>query len=210
VLSPAGDYYNKLFTEKGGDCYNIRQMVEATQIFNPMFLKDNMSETDIYTTLYNLADKLKYFHYDKTITDQLLENLKKEMPKLVEEAKRDHDLDRIPSSKRYKTRLQQRIKSKNLPEGSTLKWEDDAGEYAERIWYWWKPRVTEFPIHALVLRLVVLVQLSSCCIERVFSKLKHIRDRCGEKLYDDMCEVRLFLQCNGDLTDLYESLKKYG
>lgn len=61
----------------------------------------------------------------------------------------------------------------------------------------------------MVLRIVVLVQFFSCCIERVFSKLNHIRDRCGESLYDDMCEIRLFLQCNGDLSGLYESLKKH-
>ena len=190
-LGPSGEYYKKLFNEEDGDCYDIRQMVEATQIFNPIFLKD-MSDTDVCTVLYNLADKLKYFHYDKTITDQLLDNLKKEMPKFVKEAKRDHDLDCIPASKRYKTRLQERIKKKNLPEGSTLDWKDDPGEYAERIWYWWKSRITQFPIHAMVLRIVVLVQFFSCCIERVFSKLKHIRDRCGESLYDDMCEIRLF------------------
>ena len=127
VLGPSGEYYKKLFNEEDGDCYDIRQMVEATQIFNPIFLKD-MSDTDVCTVLYNLADKLKYFHYDKTITDQLLDNLKIEMPKFVKEAKQDHDLDCIPASKRYKTRLQERIKKKNLPEGSTLDWKDDPGE----------------------------------------------------------------------------------
>ena len=57
--------------------------------------------------------------------------------------------------------------------------------------------------------LVVLAQLSSCSVERVFSKLKIIRERCGENLYDDMCEVRLFMQCNGDLSELAEKMKKY-
>ncbi|KAL7525749.1 hypothetical protein ACHAXR_001139 [Thalassiosira sp. AJA248-18] len=57
-------------------------------------------------------------------------------------------------------------------------------------------------------RLIVLVQLSSCSVERVFSKLEKIRHVCGEKLYDDMmAEVRLFLQCNGDMTPLLASLK---
>eukprot|EP00956_Cyclotella_meneghiniana_P022385 scaffold42336_cov60-Cyclotella_meneghiniana.AAC.1 len=119
VLGPSEEYYKKLFNEEDGDCYDIRQMVEATQIFNPIFLKD-MSDTYVCTVLYNLADKLKYVHYNKTITDQLLDNVKKEMPKFVKEAKRDHDLDCIPASKRYKTQLQERIKKKNLPEGSTL------------------------------------------------------------------------------------------
>ena len=34
------------------------------------------------------------------------------MPALVQEAKRDHDLGRIPASKEYKTRLQERIRRK--------------------------------------------------------------------------------------------------
>ena len=61
----------------------------------------------------------------------------------------------------------------------------------------------------LALRLAVLAQLSSCSVERVFSKLKIIRERCGEKLYDDMCEIRLFLQCNGDLSNLADKMSKY-
>ena len=63
--------------------------------------------------------------------------------------------------------------------------------------------------HALALRLVVLTQLSSCSVERVFSsKLENIRI-CGENLFDDMTEIRLFLQCNGDMRELLDSLKKY-
>jgi hypothetical protein len=84
----------------------------------------------------------------------------------------------------------------------------DAGEYAEHIWQWWKPRRKTFPVHRLVLRLIVLAQLSSCSVEKVFSKLKSIRDRCGESMYDDMCEVRLFLQCNVDLDDLYAAISE--
>jgi hypothetical protein len=98
------------------------------------------------------------------------------MPRLVREARRDHDLDRIPPSEEYKTRLQNRIRRKKLDDDAVLNWTDDAGEYSERIWQWWKARRHEFPAHALALRLVVLAQLSSCSVERVFSKLKNIRD----------------------------------
>ena len=54
----------------------------------------------------------------------------------------------------------------------------------------------------------VIAQLSSCSVERVFSKLKNIRNHCGENMYDDKCEVRLFLQCNGDLSKLADKMKK--
>ena len=82
---------------------------------------------------------------------------------------------------------------------------------AERIWQWWKPatRRSKFPFHALALRLIVLTQLSSCSVERVFSKLEGIRKVCGEKLCDDMAEIRLFLRCNGDLEPLVNKLDKF-
>ena len=152
-------------------------------------------------------DLLEFFRY-KQFTDDFIKRLKKEMPALVKEAKRDNDLGRIPASKEYKTRLQEGIRRKK-PEGGDIPWQQDAGEYSERIWQWWKARRDDFPAHALALRLVVLAQLSSCSVERVFSKLKIIRERCGENLYDDMCEVRLFMQCNGDLSELAEKMKKY-
>ena len=42
---------------------------------------------------------------------------------------------------------------------------------------------------------VALTQLSSCSVERVF----YMRDACG-----DNSELRLLLQCNGDLDELLE------
>jgi len=49
---------------------------------------------------------------------------------------------------------------------------------------------------------VALVQVSSCAIEHVFSQVKYIRDTVGDKIYEDMMEIRMFAQCNGDLGDL--------
>lgn len=58
----------------------------------------------------------------------------------------------------------------------------------------------------MALRLIVLAQLSSCSVERVFSKLEKIRQVTGDNLKEDMCEVRLLLQCNGDLDEMYRAL----
>ena len=58
----------------------------------------------------------------------------------------------------------------------------------------------------MALRLIVLAQLSSCSVERVFSKLEKIRQVTGDNLKEDMCEVRLLLQCNGDLDEIYRAL----
>jgi hypothetical protein len=84
ILHPAGEYYNKLFLEEDGDCYNIRQMSEACLIFDPIELS-KMSETDIVVTNHKRADLLEFFRY-KQFTDDFIKRLKKEMPALVKEA----------------------------------------------------------------------------------------------------------------------------
>lgn len=208
ILKPVADYYTKLFRTEGGDCSDIRQMAEACQIFDPIFLSKIENETAIVTELYYLARKLEHFRYDRHFHDKFFKGLFEEMPKLVREAKMDHDLDKIKPTRKYMTRLQRRIKRNKMLE-KDVDWKKDAGEYAERIWAWWRPRRSGFPFHALALRLVVLTQLSSCSVERVFSKLDKVRKVCGDVLYDDMMEVRLLLQCNGDMEDLRNSLRKY-
>ena len=147
-----------------------------------------MPTADIVTVLYDLADKLKVFGY-RHFNERFFVNLRKEIVDVVKEAKTDHDLDRIPSTRRYETRMQGKIKRKKLPSDSTMDWKEDAGEYAQRIWQWWKPRRNRYPYHALAIRLCVLAQLSSCSVERVFSKLERIRKATGEHLKEDMCEV---------------------
>ena len=46
-------------------------------------------------------------------------------------------------------------------------------------------------------RLIGTMQVSSCAVERVFPQLKLIRDQCGDNLYEDILEVRMFARCNG-------------
>jgi len=105
----------------------------------------------------------------------LIKQLKKEMNDVVEEARTySRDLDNIKASKPYQTRMQKRIKRAKLPEGTVLDWKDDSGEYATRIWKWWKGRRDKF-----------------------------------KDMLDDLAELRIFLQCNGNLDDLYHEMKKY-
>lgn len=68
----------------------------------------------------------------------------------------------------------------------------------------------EFPCHAVAIRLVVLSRLSSCSVERAFSRLQLINERYGDDLFEDMLEIRLFMRCNGDLQALYENTLKLG
>ena len=88
---------------------------------------------------------------------------------------------------------------------------DDGGEYSHCIWELWKRggRMDLFPAHVLaLLRLVVLVQMSSCVVERVFSHLSVICEKCKDNLVEDTTEIRSFLQCNGDLNDLMRDINK--
>ena len=86
----------------------------------------------------------------------------------MKEAKKHGDLENIPCSKLYTKRMQKIIKKKKLPDGTVLNWKKDAGEYATRIWKWWKSHRQRFPYHAMAIRLVVIAQLSSCSVDRVF------------------------------------------
>ena len=101
--------------------------------------------------------------------------------------------------------MQCRIKRHNILSKNDMDWKKKSGEYAYCIWEWWTARVKEFPCHDLALRLVFMSQLPSCSVERVLSCHKLICDRCDEALYEDMLEIRVFLQCNGNHEELHES-----
>ena len=40
IGKPTEEYYHKLFNTEVRDCYNIRKMAEAAQIFNHLILQD--------------------------------------------------------------------------------------------------------------------------------------------------------------------------
>ena len=53
-----------------------------------------------------------------------------------------------------------------------------------------------FPCFLSALRLVVILQVSSCTVERVFSQMKYALDFCGN-VYEDHLEVRMFARLMG-------------
>ena len=70
---------------------------------------------------------------------------------------------------------------------SEIYWKKDPGEKASKIWEWQSVRVHEsknanLSFFEKVIRVVVLTQLSSCAVERVFSQLKLIRDACRDSM----------------------------
>ena len=95
-----------------------------------------------------------------------------------------------------------------MSKDSVLDWKLDDGEYTCYIWEWWRGTTIDFPCFVLALRLVVLTQLSSCSVEHVFSHLKLIQDVCSGGMYEDSLEMHLFIQCNGDLHEILNDIKK--
>lgn len=116
----------------------------------------------------------------------------------------DFDWDGMEKSRLFKSRLERR--RKRLGEDNVENdWRKDPGEKATRIWEWWKPIVvdsTSFPAFGKALRLIALIQVSSCAVERVFSQLKLIVETCGN-MFEDTLEVRMFARCNGNLDELW-------
>ena len=45
---------------------------------------------------------------------------------------------------------------------------------------------------AEAIRVVVLTQMSSCAVERVFYQLKLIQDTCGDNMMENMLEIKMF------------------
>jgi hypothetical protein len=68
-------------------------------------------------------------------------------------------------------------------------WKDNPGERARRIWLWWTPRLatyqSTFKHFAIALRIIVLNQVSSAGVERVFSQLSYIVRVCGGSMLED-------------------------
>ena len=75
---------------------------------------------------------------------------------------------------------------------------DDPGEKARRIWEWWRIHQEKFVyFKTAVLRLVVLVQVSSAPVEQVFSRLRLIVETSQQNTLHDAILLRLFVAING-------------
>jgi hypothetical protein len=198
IGEPAFLYFKKQFRNEDGDLFLLRKRALACKIFDPLFLRGKEGQIE---RLLILSRDLSHFQY-KDFDDDFITCLGKEIPLAVEHANRNFDWELIPHSHQYKTRIDRKIKRRKLGNGDDLDWRDDPGERACQIWEWWKLRMLDnddFLYFRTALRLVVLTQVSSCSVERVFSQLKLMRDACQDNMMDDMVEIRMFCRCNGNL-----------
>jgi hypothetical protein len=92
--------------------------------------------------------------------------------------------------------MPQSISKARLTGGDSESWKDDPAELARRIWEWWRGRMDRFTFFQEAVLLVVLVQVSSASVERVFSQLKLILESGGSDCLNDMNELRVFERVN--------------
>ena len=57
----------------------------------------------------------------------------------------------------------------------------------------------ELRFFANATRTMVLTQLLCCAVHRVFSRLKLIKDSCGDNMMESILELCVFTRCNGDV-----------
>jgi hypothetical protein len=81
--------------------------------------------------------------------------------------------------------------------GSEKNWMDDPGEKARRIWEWWRIHREKCVYFKTAVHLVVLVQVSSAPVERVFSRLRLIVETLQQHTLHDAILLRLFVAING-------------
>jgi hypothetical protein len=199
-VQPGYDYFIDLYVKPEGKLRNLFLAFRGAQIFDPMFI----AEISV-TAGYILIDDLLRFRFEE-FTPQFIKGLKIELPKLMTQAKEQFPWDTLPGAADYDAELRKDLEKREgrAPNPATrvpqrqLTWREDPNERARRIWLWWKVRVhevNEYRFFNIALRLVALVQPSSCSLERDFSQLKVIVDACGQMLQGTL-ESRMYERCN--------------
>ena len=104
AVQPGYDYYTKLYRTPGGQMYPLRQALRAAIVFDPLKLKV-MSRL----TAELLVDDLKHFGFPE-FTLAFFDNLKAELPKLLEHAQKPFDWGAVPGAAEYDAALERECK----------------------------------------------------------------------------------------------------
>ena len=78
-------------------------------------------------------------------------------------------------------------------------------ERARRVYARWVCHMVEgkVPHFSFAVRLLALMQPSSCAVERVFSQVKLIVEQTGSRSLEDLFLLRVFMRCNGSVHDQF-------
>jgi hypothetical protein len=88
------------------------------------------------------------------------------------------------------------IPSREPLESFVKSWKDGPAEVRRRVWEWWQAKHDcGFPCFENAVLLVATVQISSACVERLFSDVNRILDLAGECALRDSMEGR----CNTNM-----------
>ena len=134
--------------------------------------------------LYNFLGVAEYDQKNKRRKDRLA--LREERLKKIEAAEKKSNVH-VPRMKKNPTRV---VEPRD--------WTDDPSEKSRRIWERWRlyRDLSTFQYFKVAVRIVVLVQVSSASVERVFSQLVQITNACGDGLLRDMLQLRLMRLIN--------------
>ena len=101
----------------------------------------------------------------------------------------------VPGAAKYDKSLETKI-AKDPTKYQNMTWEDDPIEVARRRWEWWRAKRGKFTYFSKAARLVVLVQVSSAAVERIFSQVKYILEQIGDSALEENIECRMMERVN--------------
>ena len=209
----------KLFKHNDGNSFKKKCEAEAWKIFDPIWVTKQSGNIVVNI----LIDQLQNFGFG-FMNDSFIAKMKEEFNYLIHIAKTYNinlDTD-IPESKQYNSWIKPRQlyerknkiynsnrdnKSDNQSDkiiGGELIYynsrRDDPRECVRRIWYWWdkicKIEKRKLGIYWRVLCLIIINQLLSASIERVFFLLNFMYHTIGPHTLENTIGARLILQCN--------------
>ena len=101
----------------------------------------------------------------------------------------------VPGAADYDRSLEAKI-AKDPTKYQNMTWEDDPIEVPRRRWEWWRSKRGKFTYFSKAARLVVLVQVSSAAVERIFSQVKYILEQIGDSALEENIETRMMERVN--------------
>lgn len=196
-VCPIFNDYKRLFLVNTGDYFSLSQAYCAARVFNPLLVAATMTIADI-----EMAVKaLRHFNFDEfRIGNGIIEDMIKQIPVYMAPVKSTvqsywNDVEGAKSM--IKDRANKVTKH---PEKYNVNymWKKDPIEKSRRIWEWWRANHIVLSINYFVLavRLVVLVQISSASVERIFSQVKLICDAIGVSGLEETIVACMYERCN--------------
>jgi hypothetical protein len=186
IVKQGFDYFESKVIDPEGTYYEIMHCYRGAKLFNPLVAKYLRIQE-----LEALADDLSNFKF-VAFTPAFLGRLKKDIPRYMNLLGAPFDWESLPGASEWASKQKEPNRD----------WQEDQLEVARRIWEWWRIHREKFHYMKEAVRLVVLVQVSSAAVERVFSRLRLILETTQEGVLHDAITIRLFEAVNSKYYDI--------